>query len=483
MNRQMLLPAALLGAALAGCTTEAPPTGTTPPGSQPPPAGKQLVSGAFIMRGMTSDGWAVYSDVQTLRLHAVPISGGDAQDIVSLGDDFAISIWGKTVFAWSHKNAASVGPLTVWTSSGGPHAVSSSSLAPWVAATMDGSHLLYLDAVDPTGQTGSLVAASAGGASPHTLLTGLTGLSTGGCQALLGFAGSYALAAHCAAGATRATISSFDTSAWKQADLAVGAADSWVTDPAGTILLTATSAGTVVVPLGGGSPTIIDASGSTGVLVDNGQTAIYGASTSMLRRSAVSSPSPTTLVGSGVAGLYGVSPDGRFALYYSMQDAHTLVSDLYLTSATTPGATTTLSSTENAGVFGDAFTTDGSHVLYGTGYDATSQTMTIDALALGSASNGTMQAAGVGASPTVLTHTGWVVWAATGAKVVYSDQFDATGPRADIRSTDTSTSGASTLLVSQADVDFFLSPAHDQVVYTWSQGNGPQVGLYVVGIP
>src|SRR5262245_13167983 len=114
--------ALFFGAALAGCAPDTAPTS---------PVGKQfLVGEALTLRGMTSDGWIVYSDNQTLMLHAIPTTGGARLDIVPLGNSFAISVWGKTVFAWSNKNDAAVGTLTVWTSDGGPRPVSSSSLAP-----------------------------------------------------------------------------------------------------------------------------------------------------------------------------------------------------------------------------------------------------------------------------------------------------------------------------------------------------------------
>jgi hypothetical protein len=342
-----------------------------------------------------------------------------------------------------------------------------------VAATSDGSQILYLDGVDSTGQQGNLVAAGAGGASPHPLLTGLTGLSTDGCQAVLGFAGSYAIVPHCSGGGTSPTLSSFDTATWRPVDLATGATNAWSTDPGGTLLLTATGAGTVVVPLGGGSPTVIDPSGSAGWLVDGGATAIYGAPGGALRSSPVSSPSPTTLVTSGFGGLYGVSPDGKLALYYGKRDPKTLVSDLYLTSTSMAGATTTLNGTQTAGVFGDAFTVDGSHLLYGTNVDTSAQTMTLNVLAPG------------GGSPRVLTSTGWVIWASTGAKVVYAEDvaFNGLHPNVDIRSLDTSQGGDATLLVSRGDADFFFSPAHDRLVYTWSVGDASRQGVYVTDIP
>jgi hypothetical protein len=463
----------LLDTVLAGCGT--PVSGSpTPAPAVTPPVGKQLLmGGALTMRGMTSDGWAVYSDNDTLTLHAVSIAGGAARDIVPLGISFAISVWGKDVFAWSNKNTAAVGLLTVWTSAGGPRALSSASLAPWVAATVDGGDLLYLDDGDAEGQNGDLFAAAGDGSSPRVILQALTGLQNDGCQALLGFAGSHALAAHCDGGATQATISSFAMPSWKRVDLATGAADAWSNDQAGTVVLTATKAGTVLLPIDGGPGTTIDPSGGTGVLVANGQSAIYGAATNELRRSRVLSPSPTTLVGSGVEGLYAVSPDEMSVLFYNNMDTVHLISEMYLTSAVTAGTPITLSATPTAAVHGDPFTSDSSHALYSTEVDAVQQTGTLNALAIG------------GGAPRVLARDAWEVWAATGAKVVFSDNYAWTGQRVhtDVLTIDTSQSAEPTLIVYQADSEVFLSPALDQIVYTWSLDDGPQGGIYVANLP
>lgn len=464
--------AAVLGAALVGCATP----DTTPEGSDTPvtpPVGKQLlVGGALTLRGMTSDGWVVYSDNATLTLHAAPIAGGAARDIVALGNSFAISIWGKVVFAWSNKNDAAVGALTVWTSDGGAHAVSKASLAPWVAASMDGKNIQYLDGVDASGQKGNLVLAGGDGSNPKVILQGLTGLSNDGCRALMGFAGSYAIAAHCTAGAKRATISSFAISSGTQTELVSDAENDWTTDLAGTKVLTATSGGTVVIPVAGGAVTIIDPAGGTGVFADD-DSVIYGAGSGSLRRSAVSSPAPTTLVPSGVGGLYGVSPDGQYVIYYNKMDYTHLVSDMYLSSAIMPGAPMTLSSTQTAGVFGNAFTSDASHLLYSTEVNSEQQTSTLNALALGTDKS------------SVLAKNVWVTWAAKGSKVVYSDNYAWTGDRghADVRVVDPAKGGEPVLIVNQADAEIMLSPGLDQIVYTWSLEDSPRAGLYVANIP
>lgn len=50
----------------------------------------------------------------------------------------------------------------------------------------------------------------------------------------------------------------------------------------------------------------------------------------------------------------------------------------------------------------------------------------------------------------------------------------------DLFTTDTSKAGAPTLLVSVADQAFFLTPAKDQVIYTWSYLSGAMAGLYAL---
>ncbi len=93
MQIHRIIELAVLGAVVAGCMPEqAAPT---------PPVGKQLLSGTYTLRDMTSDGWIVYTDDDTLTMYAAPIAGGSAQEIVALADSFAISVWGKTVFVWA----------------------------------------------------------------------------------------------------------------------------------------------------------------------------------------------------------------------------------------------------------------------------------------------------------------------------------------------------------------------------------------------
>jgi hypothetical protein len=448
----------------------------TSPGSSAvtPPVGRQLASGALTLRGVTSDGWAVYSEDDSLTLRAAPIGGGAPRDIVALSDSFAISVWFDEVFVWPSKNDAGVGPLTVWTSQSGAHAVSQASLAPWVAASADGHTILYVDQADASGQTGNVVGAASDGSGATVLVSAVGSLQSSACSALMGFAGTYALVAHCDGGASKATISSFALPSWQRADLATGAVDYWSTDPKGTMLLTGTAAGSVVVPMGGGTQTVIDPAGTGGTLISDGQSVIYGTSSDALRRSPVTEPKPTTLVVGGFAGMWALSPDEKWLLYYQNLDTQHFVSDLFLASTSTAGAATALSTAQNARIWGDAFTSDASHALYFTDIDPTSNVGTLHAMDLGGSK-----------TQVVVGQNTAIGMAGLGGKVIYNDNYTWNGTRghADVRVVDLSGGAAPVLIVNQADSEISMSPGLDSVIYTWSLDDGPRAGLWVAPVP
>src|SRR5947207_3043340 len=73
------------------------------------PVGTQLQAGDNLsIRGVTSDGWVVYSDDVALQLHAVPLAGGAAVDLGALGPKFWIVLSGDVVFVWSNVSDANV---------------------------------------------------------------------------------------------------------------------------------------------------------------------------------------------------------------------------------------------------------------------------------------------------------------------------------------------------------------------------------------
>ena len=149
--------------------------------------------------------------------------------------------------------------------------------------------------------------------------------------------------------------------------------------------------------------------------------------------------------------------------------------DVYLSSALTPGAPTTVSAAPNGAVNGDAFTADSAYALYSTGNDVCTGAATFDAFPVS------------GAASTPLGHGVWSDWSATGSRVVFNDNYVATGGlrfgRADIESVNLASGAGVTHIVSQADAVIDLTPARDAIIYSWSVQPGPLAGLYVVPIP
>jgi hypothetical protein len=71
--------------------------------------------------------------------------------------------------------------------------------------------------------------------------------------------------------------------------------------------------------------------------------------------------------------------------------------------------------------------------------------------------------------------------------VIFNDNYVATGGlrfgRADLESVNLAAGTTVTRIVAQADAIIDLTPALDQVIYSWSVQPGPLAGLYVTPVP
>ncbi len=454
---------------------DAPPgcPGPGAPSNVEAPVGKLLASGnSLSARGVTSDGYEIFSDDYAFQLFAVPIAGGPVQGIASLGSNFWVTVVGQVVFAWSDVSGADVGSLTVWSSAHGAHAIAPASFGILGASSPDGSQVLYLDNVDSQGQTGDVYVANSDGSGATRLLQGQ---QLNGCFPQLGFAGSYAVVSHCdvARGdGPSTTITSFQSPGWTRADLMTGAQNVWSADTAATIVLVSTGNGLFVAPIGGGASTMIDSAGFMGQLISGGTMAIYSTTTGDLRSSAIKPPSPTTLA-SAFGGFYGVSPSQSTVLYY--QNQASTGTDVFLSSTLAPGKSQTLTSAMTGSINGDAFTADSSFALYSTGNDVCTGAAAFNAFPVS------------GGSAMMLGTNVWGDWSATGSKVVFNDNYVATGGlrygRADIESVNLANGATPTHVISQADAIIDMSPAGDQIIYSWTVQPGAQAGIYVVPVP
>jgi hypothetical protein len=452
----------------AGCPSTGADAG--PAGS---PVGRLLVAGnALSARGVTSDGYEIYSDDAALQLNAVPIAGGASQSIVALGSKFWVTVVGQVVFAWSNVTGANVGSLTVWSSATGSHAVSSASFGILGTSASDGSQILYVANVDPNGVTGDVYVSGTDGSGATAILHGQ---QLSGCFPQLGFAGSYLVVSHCdtprGAGPS-STISSFRSPSWTRVDLATGAENTWSSNTANTIVLVSGGSGISVVPIGGSTGTMIDSQGFLGQLINGGATALYSTTSGPLRSSPTTAASPMTLAPS-IGGFYSVSPDQSKVLFYV--NSTSSGTDIYLSATGAPGTSRALSTTTDGAVNGDAFTADSTYALYSTSMDVCTGSSALSAAPVS------------GSAPVVLGHDVWGDWAATGSRVVFNDNYVATGGlrfgRADIESVNLATGTTPTRVVSRADAVIDLTPAKDEMIYSWSVEPGALAGLYVTPIP
>ena len=142
----------------------------------------------------------------------------------------------------------------------------------------DGTRVMYIDSVDTNVTTGTVMVAATDGTGKATLVAGID-LTDSFCSPQLGFAGSsYAVLAYCLlpAGAggldagepdggttsDLATVASYAAaSSWAAATIASNVQDVFSVDKAGTKVAVDGAAGTLLYPIGGGSPLTIDAAG------------------------------------------------------------------------------------------------------------------------------------------------------------------------------------------------------------------------------
>ncbi len=193
----------------ASADVEANPCGTVPP------HGRQLVASPSVaLDGVTSDGFAIYTDVATMTVNAVPLTGGAPTKIGNVDANNAVFVSGKVVYfepAVVPGTGLGLALLSVWTAASGTASLSPCVPIPPSAAasgngladvSSDGSYLLYVGTQD--GETGTLMVATTDGKTKLPLVADVD-LLRPGCRPFVEFAGTSAVAAYCV-GATDAGV-------------------------------------------------------------------------------------------------------------------------------------------------------------------------------------------------------------------------------------------------------------------------------------
>jgi WD40-like Beta Propeller Repeat len=485
-------------------------TGANPPlpdGSILPHGNQLADGGALALNGVTSDDYVIYTDTSSSTAYAISLAPGSTaislgtvdqyDDVIVLGK---VVILGTSLAAGGGNNGPAAGAASIWTSAASAPASLGSAVAIYsqyaneIAASSDGTHVVFVDDVNAAGTEGDIYMAAADG-SGKTLLVGSVDVAYDECTAALAFAGTHAVGAYCvvpdggavdaglADGGTNfnvATVSSFTEANGTPAPIATNVQAVFSVDPGGTTVVVNGASGTVAYPIAGGTAVAIDATGtlgavsySPGLLTSDGSHLLYTTTAQALERAATTAPpSPTQLAGSGTfSDVFVLSPDGNWVTGTLNQGNGG--TDLYLASAATAGTPTALdSTTDSSPLFGDFFTADSSHVVYASGLGQNGGTLNARALTSG-------------ATATVLATNAASDYATTAAKIVFNANVTNTGngEYADLSGVDTSQTAPPALLVSQADPTFFLNSEKTTIVYTWSYQAGASTGLWTLPAP
>jgi hypothetical protein len=503
-------------------------------GAAAPHGTKLVASPSVVIDGVTSDGYAIYTDVLAMTVSAVPLAGGTPMSIGMVDASNSVFLSGKVVYfepvVTSGSLGATTSSLSAWSAATGTANLSSSIVyvPPGLSGSgngvadvsQDGSKMVFLETQD--GLAGTLVLASIDGKSRMTLLDNLDLISTG-CPPFISFAGSNVLAAYCfvttddggappdagaldasvldgaspdAEGADAgsseagddsgdggspsgngmnvATLAVFASPTFAETILATNVQDAFAIDPARTHVMVSGASGLAVYPVAGGAGVSIDSAGTSGGFTADGANVVYTTSATALKRSPVASPAPVTLVPNGLLALLALSPNDGWGLAYRSVASNQQTTDIYLASATSPGTATQLSMSNGASLYGDAFTADSKYAMY---FDNVAASGVGDFSAAPTA----------GGASTKVASNAWLAWATAGSKVLLSDHcancMMTSAGAADLEAVDLANPTAITTLVNQANANFYLTAAKDKLVYSWTCAQDSTAGVYVLAVP
>jgi hypothetical protein len=465
------------------------PDGGTPDMAQPVTnLGTRIFTGKGLqLLAVTSDDDVAFSDGGG-GIEVVPVAGGAATVVASSAQGL---VSGKMVMAWANfSKTTSVGDLSVYTAANGVVALDVNSVGMGVAAD-DGSALIYSNNASGDGSTADLVFAKADGTGKKTLFPG--SLMGNPCRPGIRTAAGSFFVSHCDAAPAAGPDGGSDDGgapdgggpAGPSATLSMVGADGTLTNIASgvtpvfnvspdgmqVLAIAANGDGLLYPPTANASGTKLDSNVVFGFFSPDSSTLLYYTTDGKLHRMVGAGPS-TVLVTSNVTGVLDAAPDFSTVLFYSTNDASMFTSDVYLASATTPGAATMLAP-PNGAVYGDGYTADSSRVLF------------YKNVAMGVGDFLSAPASG-GGNPTTHGSKVWVSYhGAKPTQVVFNPNWKSvanSNGRADVSVVDTAGSDPPTVICVAAEADFFLSHDRTKVVYGALAQPGKE-GIYAAALP
>jgi hypothetical protein len=510
-------------------------------GGPTPPAGGNLIvntvsagfSGVQVI-GLTDDSKNVIyygSTSSSAGVFAVPLAGGTPSTILATGAD-SVAISHGTVFVWTGvtedtTTGNDVGTLAVvWT-----EATSSAPFKPAVAQSTAGlaaadatnTYVAY-NSSSTTGTFGSIYGALATGTGGGKLLlsntaTNATATASYFNPQLTFVNSSYLVMAHqeqADSGTTATTISSFATTDWTKTDLIVNPVQSasplngWYFSTsttggtAGDTLAVLATGGTLeTIPTAGPSTaaTTIDTTVTAFAMLDNGSSILYGTTAGAYNQAALPGGAITNILSTGFGGfidgcstatepcsLFSESPSDNYTVFYNSTGKGTTAGedDIFYTEDIAAQTGTGILTAPSGAVFNDAFTADSTTVLYYSNF------ATVGSPVFGYVGylwaypvDKSVTAPGVSISKNNVWESNYY---GTGTKIVYSDNFLASGTTggpngyADIKEVDVSVLPiAPKVIMLQTDVNpdgYFNTQDRTSIVWVMSQGNVHTDGIW-----
>jgi len=450
-----------------------------------PPTGKQIVKSTdpLVILALTEDSHAIYEDLTSQLLYAVPVAGG-APSKIGMMTSQGRTIWTRGPAVLYLPSAAdpttSIAPLSSWSAAGGTHVISPSILAVdsyyyTYDVSEDGSSVAYF-AATPTSSTATLTISSADGKTQTPLVPNIDLTNMACFPPAVQFVKNTLVAQYCLAPAPAtevSTIATFAAPSFTQATIGTSFTPTpgpVPVDPAGKNLLLPgpTDSGLYLYPIGGGAPVVVDPQGNYAAFTPSGDI-VYTTINTALMRYDVATATATMLVPTGLNYPLAVSPDGNWLQIAQFQDSTTELTDLYVASTTTPGTAKQIVSTATSSALG--FTADSTYGTFGTGFPATFGSATFD-----------FQAAKTtgGAAFKVLSAANAPLYT-SGAKLISNTNQSKTTGAADIVSVDLATNTPVTL-VTQADPGLFLATS-SELVYSWYCDENATAGIWTTTVP
>jgi len=497
-----------------------------------PPSGRQIVASKNVaVGGVTSDGYAIYTDTVSGMTYATLVAGGGAPIPVGMvnRDDSLLYVSGHVVYIATRAGTGkTIGSLSVWTAASGASTLSTGAYVAladeaWFASvSSDGSYIAYLDGA--TTASATLTLATTDGKTKIPLVANVA--LQGGCDPSVHFGGASFVASYCIAAAQDAgappgggleagapdaqamdasdagpppagpsdaaaadaqsadgsptdsgargavaTVASFTSPTFAMVPIATNVNPGVAIDAAGSQVLVSSPMGLWAYPVAGGPRTQIDATGTGGVFTKDGKSVLYTTSASALKRLRIGSAPPIALVASGLSVIRALSPDDNWVLASNktMGNYH----DLYVASATAPGMATALATMATSALFGDAFTADSGYALFFTN--------------VMSDGTGDFYAGASTGAPTKVTANAWQEYATAGSGGLVNDNYNAGGGTsgngiADIEVFDATNPTVLKTLVTAADADFYPTATKDAIVYSWTCAPSASAGLWVLAV-